>query len=839
MVDLNLSIPKFPRGINPKLAPGWSIKPTKLLGLDTHVENVLSSVKWNAAFFLSTADVPTVSQVAGKLATTSVRLENPEPVHSVEDSARWQMDGLNGAFHGDLDKLYVQYRKNLAGGDSPETIVKRLGLDASLMPQRIISGMTGSDRPMSSAEFGVAVVKSKRSWFATEPYSQVPEVVAMVKNLDKNIFKPLLEEGIKHGVFENPAALTDPIKQQTYLPQVWNVPNIRKNRPGTIKLFIDNHKENVNQGVEGYKEFPDSELIEIYNGVIDNLIGSHDGLLRTTSRPKKGSAGKKSPAKTRQIDINPYMMESFEDAGLLVNDLNIIVSRYVRAMVPQIRFAEMFGALNFEEHFKHIDNEYNELIIKYANDPIKTNSENKKNERMRLRLEGQKVLSKKYLQDTFDRVMGYAGIPDDPSAWVYRGVDMFKKWNIPVMLGSIVASSLTDPGLHVARQGLRPMGKTILQLFTNANYLFEFITSSNELQNMANIHEIINNTFLRAQSGVSDRPIGNTMIERASDRVVGISGLATGLSFFDHYMKSFSVLYNSQHIAEISIKYAEGNDLSEAEELFRHDMRLSPDDLMLLAEQYDKHGAKSYNGVHIFNMKEWDRRPDIQKLSDKIGISVKTESTKSQNIPTAMSTPMMWKNDPIFGALMQFKQFIWTLPEKIFIPAMQGPNRRIIESLVVGVTLGAIGLYWKARSRGETHEEALDIPPEELIVRALMESGWFAHLEQGNRLMEDITGGKAGLGQMVMGEPLSKGYTTDKMDTTRWLTDLGGPSVGQAVNVGLTGSLAYKYFFDPRNMKKEELWAARKLIPFQNHILLRNSITEYQESLQKHLRIRR
>jgi hypothetical protein len=286
----------------------------------------------------------------------------------------------------------------------------------------------------------------------------------------------------------------------------------------------------------------------------------------------------------------------------------------------------------------------------------------------------------------------------------------------------------------------------------------------------------------------------------------------TGMNHWNAALKEATLLSFMDEILGVA-----GKPMSAAKLRKFAQAGLDADDLRVIGELYAKEGSPMVNGVRVTDTRNWNHevgRRLMAVLRHEVDTAIVTPG--AGDLPLVMRTPM--------GQLIgQFKSFSFTAVQRILIPGVQrmatGDPTALI-GFVSQVSLGAAAYGLKAYGYGG--KPSTD--PEHILREAIDRSGYFGVFTDINAIAEKLTNGTAGLSGLAraMG---GQGAELSRYSGRSVVGDLIGPTFGTASDVIRATNAVFQDEILPGDIR-----ALRRLVPYQNHYVLRFGLNEVQEA---------
>lgn len=212
-----------------------------------------------------------------------------------------------------------------------------------------------------------------------------------------------------------------------------------------------------------------------------------------------------------------------------------------------------------------------------------------------------------------------------------------------------------------------------------------------------------------------------------------------------------------------------------------------------VADQVKRHGFDD-DGLFNLNLEQWTDR----KLVETIEAAAIKEADRLVITPGVGDKPILFTSE-IGRTIFQFKSFMMAATNRMMLPIFQEKGVRPWIEIMTQLGLGAGVYYMREQLAGREPSE----DPNVVITRAIDNTGLAGYAMELMRVSQAVTGFNPAAGEFD-----SKFHARGPWGT------LLGPSAETANNV-------WK-FFNGNTSPEQRAKAFRKLLPMQNHFLLRH-----------------
>lgn len=588
-------------------------------------------------------------------------------------------------------------------------------------------------------------------------------------------------------VAEDGTKTIKPYRSETapsYMTRRYDLQVVRQDPEGFKQAWIAGLKDrqaraNVALEAEGKKPVPDlddDKWYQIANDIYERVTDMHAGDLHFNTGPSGATMFK------QRVDIS----DSFVDA-YLVKDWESLMEGYVKSMAPRTRLAERFGegegGYNMSEQFRKVKESYSTQIAALDQ---KISAGDTKLVKQRDALIKKQASDLRDLQIMRDRLLNMTQEPswmNPENRGILSALRAARSWNIATMLSNTLISSIPDLARTITYHGA---GKFV-KAFTRSAFSRELRRLNMPKSDMAKMASAMERTSAYRLSMVSEVEDGiaytraDKYAHMVADRVVTISGM----KHWNSMQKTIAGHLIGDKIANHLI---EGTGRSELKALGFTDGMYDE------AAKQAKLFAYDDDGLMNLNLEQWESRELVEMME---AAAIK-EADKLVVTPGVGDKPLFMTTE-MGRTLGQFKSFIIAATNKMTLPLLQEKGVRPWVEILTQVGLGAAVYQLREQLAGREPSDDL----QTVMVAAVENTGIAGY---GLELMK--------MGKAITGvDPLGKEEDSKFYARGPWGTLLG-PSAQLSQNVW---SSIYSET-SPENRAK----SIRKLLPFQNHFLLRS-----------------
>lgn len=519
--------------------------------------------------------------------------------------------------------------------------------------------------------------------------------------------------------------------------------------------------------IESDRDLSLDELRARAEETVDRWIGGPDGRL-----PYEVSVGysERGPIATNDLRGSlaerefhlPYDIKK----KWLIDDVEHVVSGYLRSVVPDVLLAERFGDLRMTEVFRKHNEEY-AALIDAAKGP---------KERMVLANERDRAAAD--LAAVRDRIRGVYGFSADTrmrnAARVASGA---KRVNNLISGGMMAVSSLPDIAGIVFRHGIESAFGDGWQPF------FKAMTDKETWEAAKKFSKEWRAVGIGVETAVASRQRSiddltelyrsQSRFERGLEFVTDKYFVANLLAPFTDLQKSVAANVASANILRAAKAASEGKATAKQLRLLG-ESNINPSLASKIWAEFEK-GGEVIDGIYVPNTADWtaaDARRAFQgAVARDVDIAV---ITPGQEKP-------LWLSDPVWGVFGQFKTFMASSTQRIMIANLQRHDAAALQGLVFSVGLGMLAYRIHTLAAGTPVSDR----PQDWIKEGLSRSGVLGWLEEGNSIASKGTRGAVDIYRLIGADkPLSRYANRNAADLVL------GPTWGKIQNLlKVTGSL--------------------------------------------------
>lgn len=654
------------------------------------------------------------------------------------------------------------------------------GVDARLSQWKAYRARIAKEggEQMNYGQFGQEISKAMRRGDAHE----IPEVAHAAKDTRNLVFDPQKQRAIKNGLLP---ADVKPQFADSYLMRQYDHIQIRDNQTAWMKTLVDGFTK---QGVDV------AEARDLAYQVTRNVMGSERGTMDW--KLMDGIVPKSGRFKERTLALPDKDLEPF-----LNSNIDQLSHSYLRSMVPENEFTERFGSRDMSDQISDIHDDYARLQEQAQTDGEKAQLSKRMDADLR------------DLTAMRDRLYGIYGQPKDPGHFAVRAGRLLRTFNASRLLGAATLAHFPDVANVMTRYGipntLAAMGK--------------ILTSGDAISLTRSSAKRIGVGLDMAMSGLAgqlgDYGVHSQFAEqRFAQKLMGRYTTFTGEVPLITMVQQLTSTMAQDEIIRSAQKVAGGGELGKGISARLASAGLDTDVLKAIADQHEQFGAK-VNGMNFGMSEKWAD----QQLARVFDSAVAKEGHSVTLRPGAGDTPLFMSTE--WGkSLRQFTTFGYAATRSVLNPLLQGlahADPRAVEGLIALVGAGALSYVAKQTAAGQPIESPASPKFAAEVLDKSNLLGWTS---------EYLFPAAWGLGL----DNLSRWSDRDPIET------IGGPSAGtlaaiykQRLPAKFLGSAESDLGIDDdaKGVNRADIHFMRRLMPGQNHWLLRNAINHTEDAI--------
>lgn len=524
--------------------------------------------------------------------------------------------------------------------------------------------------------------------------------------------------------------------------------------------------------------------------IVNKIIGAPSGLVPAQLLPEK-IIGRAGFTKSRSLLIPDERIEDF-----LESDINHVMESYLRQVGPEIELTAQFGSKDMGEQIRQVTEEYTKLI-KDAKTP-----------KERAKLEKQREADLRDIEAMRDRLIGTYGAPKDPRSFFVRAGRVARNINFLRLLGGMTISAATDLMRPVMQHGLskslRPMGAMLRNMSAVK-------VATKDLREMAIGLDYVLSTRTKAIADLTDPYSRRSAFERGLNWGTQKFGNWTLMNQWNSALKSWSGLIVQSRILDNAQLLAAGKEVPQKE--IRKLAQIGIDQSMLrrISDQFSKHG-EDMDGLLTGHSHLWDDRA----VREAFQSAVLKDVDSTVVTPGVGDTPLMMSNE-VGKMILQFKTFIFAQHNRVIASGIQQGDASFYLGAMGTIALGAMVYVMKQKLSGRD----IDYSPNNLVKEGIDRAGMIGWLSEPLNAVENISGGRFGLGAMFGAPPVSRFQSRNAIGA------LMGPTFDMAGDGAVIANGVLNGEFDDK-----QTHAVRKLLPYQNLFYISPLLNRVEEQLK-------
>lgn len=524
--------------------------------------------------------------------------------------------------------------------------------------------------------------------------------------------------------------------------------------------------------------------------IVNKIIGAPSGFVPADVIPEK-IIGRAGFTKSRSLLIPDERIEDF-----LESDINHVMESYLRQIGPEIELTARFGSKDMGEQIRQVSEEYTQLI------------RDAKTPKERAKLEKQRSADLRDIEGMRDRLIGTYGAPRDPRSFFVRAGRVARNVNFLRLLGGMTISALPDLARPMMQHGL---AKSLQPLGVMLRNMSAIKVATKDLREMAVGLDYVLSTRTKAIADLTDPYSRRSALERGLNWGTQKFGNWSMMNQWNTTLKSWSGLIVQSRILDNAQLLSAGKEVPQKE--IRKLAQLGIDQGMLgrIAEQYSKHG-EDMDGLLTGHSHLWDDR--VVREAFQAAVLKDVDSTIVT--PGAGDTPLMMSTEA-GKIIMQFKTFIFASHNRVLASGIQQGDASFYLGALGSIALGAMVYAMKQNLSGRE----VDYRPNNLVKEGLDRSGMLGWLSEPVNTVENMSGGRFGLGAMFGAPPVSRFQSRNAIGA------LMGPTFDMAGDGATIANGVLNGEFDDK-----QTHAVRKLLPYQNLFYISPLLNRVEEQLK-------
>lgn len=689
-----------------------------------------------------------------------------------------------------LSETPFTYEKNALGIATPTSVETRVkmwdtskgkaveGLDRFYVEYK--QRVKGTDQAkLSFDEFKEQAGKAMRRGDTHE----IPEVQKVAQHYRKTLFDPLKNRAIEVDLLPEDVRVGT---ADSYLTRVWNKQKIRQRRPELKSILVSWLRSFKNSG-----DFLGAEDV-IADNIIETLLGNLDGRILYELPPAV-----RTPLKERTLSIRDELIEDFLDS-----DIELVGNFYHRTMAPDVEIKGEFGSLDMEDQLREISDDYSKMDTKGLTPKEKD------------------ALGRKFKQDQKDilamrdRLRGTYGMPENPDSTIVRAGRVIRQLQFLSKLGGMTVSSFADLARPIMTHGIsRTLMDGIVPMVKNFK---KFKISAKEAKEAGTAWDMVLDTRAMSLADINDITVNGSRLEKGLNNLSSTFGKVTLMTQWNTALKQFSGVVTQGRIIRNVDSLVKGK-ISTKQKTYLASIGID-DNLAKRIDAQLKEFGDTYEGNKLANTQKW---------TDKVALKA-YRAALVKEIDKVIVTPgigdrPLWMSNEVGKMLGQFKSFAFAANQKVLIAGLQQSDAAFLSGAILAVGMGMVSSAFKYWEKGQE----LPDDPRKWISEGIDRSGLLAVFAEVNNISEKSTRGKLGLNSLLQ-VPSASRYQSRNISGA-----LFGPTIGTAEDfTKITGGLADEW-------TKQDTRALRRVMPYQNLLVVRRLFDEFEEGLNESLGVRK
>lgn len=529
---------------------------------------------------------------------------------------------------------------------------------------------------------------------------------------------------------------------------------------------------------------------------MEQKIGKLDDELAAFRRKAADSDVQFDPEKMRQgsdVDMDLRRLVQLETSAEIGDSALKQVGR-IRRKVAALRRARYRRAVNLTDTFAAIQGDYIGARADLT-DPKKIE-----------RLDKQMKEVFKDVVAIRDRLIGDYGIPDDPDHFMLRAGTSLKRLNFVRLLGNVTISSMADIAMPIFVNGMEPFREVMGEFVKNPSKWINNMNSEEILVTMRALEYSSLHKRSATIADIIDNDNGRTMPENLLKATSDAAGKVFLIDFWNGTTKQISGFIAQHRIIKDAIAFSDGRLGAKKLE----NLVLGGVDLELarnIAEEWKAGNIEQDGAMYLPRTQRWSNQAAARKFESMI-----LRETRRTILTPGVGDLPKWMSDPVWSLLGQFKSFGFTALNRVTISGLQ---RWDAASATGTISLVGMGMFTYALSQASKGKPTSD-DWRTWIIEGVDRSGVLGTIMDVNNMMDRAFNSQLWGGVPVSIQGLVGADNSSRYSSRTRFDALLGPTFGAGEDV--LGAIA-----DPRFKN------IRRIIPFQNHFLLRRTFDALQD----------
>ena len=644
---------------------------------------------------------------------------------------------------------------------------------------KIFSEYKKSGGTLKRVEFNEAVSREIRN-----PETADPHIKRSADTWRSKLYDPIKNETVEAGLLADDIDVTT---ATSYLNRVWNKEKLKANLDNFVNVTATWLKDQDGTGQ------PASNFEPLAREIATRITGTPDGRLpydykigENSAKGGSRGAGLKGPLKERSFTIPDSLVDEF-----LENDIEKLGGRYLNSLAMDIELVNKFGDINMTDQIKEIS----ELWDKKIQEASKTSQKEAR------KLSKQKKRDIESIAAMRDRMRGVYGQVDPDNFWIRAGRTS-RDLNYLRFMGGVTVSSVPDVARIVMAEGIVKTFKNGLgPLIGNTK---AFRVSAEEAKRYGIGTDVLMGGRSEIIADVADYSQGGTAFERGIRSASQSFGKINLMDYWTASVKQLHAVVTQSSMADTLTKGGYEKRMGQ--------LGIGEDQGPLIAKQLKKYGKKDGN-TWIANTRNWDD----QELAKTWATALRKESDRVIVMP-GQEKPLFMSSE-MGKTIFQFRSFMFSATQRMLIAGMQGQDAHFMQGMIGLTSLGMMSYAFKQWDAGRPISD----DPAVWVMEGIDRSGSTGIIMEMNNTMEKVSNNNFGLRPLLgISAPASRFASRSQAEAFM------GPTFGSLLQTSLavTGGTA------DGELDNSDVRAIRRLIPYQNLLLLRQGFDKVEEGLQ-------
>lgn len=514
--------------------------------------------------------------------------------------------------------------------------------------------------------------------------------------------------------------------------------------------------------------------------------------------------GLRAYLKARQTDINPARFLPWLETNFLR-----AAERYVSVLARDLPLYQTYGTIKHTDIIAKLNEEAAQLI-----EAAKARGDTAEAER----LAKERQQAAELIEFAWAKARGTFDSPRTPGQRAAKNVAAnIQSAAFMSLMGSGVLAQLGDIATAVLRYGARRVIPNLIEsIKAGVTQAADGLTPA-QLSKFATALEHRNQTRMRALYDIA--PVEHAgAFTRGVQKLTTVFSRATLMPALNDALRKTGIRLADDLLTENIPKLLTGQKVDKELANVASIAGVNNEQLRRMADFVQK-----YRSQVDPNAKLWDSNLEAWFFQDpELGQAYRrllhVTAQRMLIMPGALDSPV-WSQKALGRLVVLFKRFVISSIPQMFIPWLQNPLGRKLETVMAGLIIGGTVTALRDLNRSG---EIKDRNVAEWFFDAMDMSGLFSGLTEADATLDRLIPG-LGVKRLLTGEDYTRMQERSWMHSgdTRRFTDLIGVAGRMGSNALSVAAMPYT-IWNTGSPTEYQIRATRELLPFQNHFLLRH-----------------